>query len=85
MESNLSGLDFSVLAVDLRFIIHIITLFPTSTIGIFSHILVKSLYHFGTFLYVILDVTSNIIMAAWAPMLGGLKIKIILVSFSETA
>ena len=52
----------------------IFTLFPTKTIGTFSQIRVKSLYHLGTFLYVILEQTSNIIIAQCPPMLYKLKI-----------
>ena len=68
MESDLSSFDFSVFNIDLL-IKRFKTLFPTKTIGIFSHILVKSLCHLGTFLYVILDVTSNIMIAQFPPIL----------------
>lgn len=41
------------------------TLFPQRTIGMFSHTLTRSLCQLGTFLYVTLEVTSNMIMAHW--------------------
>ena len=41
------------------------TLFPQSTIGMFSHTLTRSLCQLGTFLYVTRDVTSNMMIAHW--------------------
>ena len=38
------------------------TLFPHKTMGMFSHTRSRSRCQFGTFLYVILDVTSNMMM-----------------------
>lgn len=52
-----------VLALTLRSLMS--TLFPQRTIGMFSHTLTRSLCQLGTFLYVTLEVTSNMIMAHW--------------------
>ena len=51
------------LALTLRSFIS--TLFPQSTIGMFSHTLTRSLCQLGTFLYVTRDVTSNMMIAHW--------------------
>ena len=52
-----------VLALTLRSLMS--TLFPQRTMGMFSHTLTRSLCQLGTFLYVTLEVTSNMIMAHW--------------------
>ena len=80
MKSYLTSFYFSIFYINLKYFKF--TLFPTKTIGMFSQILVKSLCHFGTFLYVILEVTSNITIAQLPPILN---LYILLITFSKTS
>lgn len=50
------------------------TLLPTSTMGMFSHTRTRSRCQLGTFLYVMRDVTSNMMIAQLAWMLQSQRL-----------